>query len=993
MKLTTALCITGALLAVTVYGQDEPSSEGRRLLLPFDRLVDGKFVDPASGVACHATGNLPLQDGGVLASQFNTLSVPDINLHGAADELTLAAWIAPARQPQSYETILFKGKRQGPDNQPIHFFLSLFDGRPELKFMDEQGSWRGILRNGDVFTITGAKPVPLSEVPAAEASRWNHVAATFNRGQVALYLNGQETLSGPVGTERLVPNDYPLLVAEGQSQGGQRAYVFTGLVSNVRIYGRALPAGELQRLYAHERVGKPEGALSIAQPLPEGYDPGFETKLPLAEAYEQRLPGLTARAEPVKSLVKEHNGAAMLHVNGRPAYGMAMMPEPYVSDEWITLSCRDFAAAGVDLYSEIFWSWATPQQGCHGWWLGEGAYDFERIDRRIRAIITANPRALILPRIKLNPPGWWLKAHPDEITVEADGQRAQQASLASELWADAYERMLRDVIRHMEASDYAPHIVGYHPAGGVASEWFWWGPGGINSEVHDFSPAAVKRWRNWLTGQYDGDVEALRRAWGDPTATFDAAEPPLPADVAARHHGVFRHPVQGRRVVDYRRFLSDMVSGNILRSCRIVKEETDGRKIAGVFYGYSMYTHNMDGFQGLRAVLNSSHVDFLAAPTAYDARRGGDVGGFISAYTASYRLHNKLYWDEVDTRTHLYPGHVSYRTDTLDETLAVVQRAAGYSLSKGTSLWWFLLAGNATFHQAEVMDEIARLREACEEALQHRRAPVSEVAVFADEDNMHFAPGEFAFRRALLRGTLDELERMGTPYDMYLLPDVANPRLPDYKLYIFLNAFHIDESLGEAIREKINQAGKTAVWVYAPGYVQKNGFSDEGIAEMTGIRVQALDERAPAELTLTAQTHAITQAAPPTRTDRWEISPVFVVSDPEATILATTAGRPSLAVKEVDGRRSVYSLLPLKAEVLNGLCRYANVHVYSGTFDAFSVNAGYATLHTIKSGTKRITLPAAAEVREVVTGRAIGAGIDVIEEQLPAGITRIYRLD
>lgn len=446
-------------------------------------------------------------------------------------------------------------------------------------------------------------------------------------------------------------------------------------------------------------------------------------------------------------------------------------------------------------------------------------------------------------------------------------------------------------------------------------------------------------------------------------------------------------------MIDYRRFLSDMVSGNIICSCRIVKEETDSRKIAGVFYGYSMYTHNMDGFQGLKAVLNSPHVDFLAAPTAYDARRGGDVGGFISAYTASYRLHNKLYWDEVDTRTHLYPGHVSYRTDTLDETLAVVQRAVGYSLSQGTSLWWFLLAGNATFHQAEVMDEIARLRNLCDDALQHNRTPVSEVAVFADEDNMHFAPGDSPFRRALLRDTLDELARMGAPYDTYLLSDIAHPRLPEYKLYIFLNAFRVDESLREAIREKTTRDGKTAVWVYAPGYVQESGFSAEGIAEMTGIRVQALDERAPAEMTLTAQEHPITRAVPSTRAGRWEISPVFAVDDPAATVLATTAGRPSLAVKELEGRRSVYSLLPLKAEVLHGLCRYAGVHVYSDTFDAFSANAGYATLHTVTPGSKRIALPAPADVREIVTGREIGTRIDVIEEQLPAGVTRIYRLN
>ena len=228
---------------------------------------------------------------------------------------------------------------------------------------------------------------------------------------------------------------------------------------------------------------------------------------------------------------------------------------------------------------------------------------------------------------------------------------------------------------------------------------------------------------------------------------------------------------------------------------------------------------------------------------------------------------------------------------------------------------------------------------------------------------------------------------------VYLLNDLLTGNLPDYKLYIFLNAFRIDERLRQAIREKAGREGKTAVWVYAPGYVGQTGFSPEGIAQMTGISVRALDERVAAEMTLTPQAHPITHAAPQSRTERWEISPVFVIDDPAATVLATTAGRPSLAVKDLEGRRSVYSLLPLKREILQGLCRAAGVHVYSDTFDALSASAGSVMLHTLGPGKKRIVLPRAAGVRELVTGREMGKNLGVIEEQLPAGVTRIYRLD
>lgn len=954
------------------------------LWLDFDEVVDGGFTCAASGLRCHVSGPPRVQDGALLSSQFESVSVSGFGGESATGELTVAAWVAPPAAPSSYQSILYKGLRAGPEVQQIHFFLSLFDGRPEFKFKDAEGAWRGIMRNADNFLVPGSTAVPLAEVPALRPRRWNHVAATFDRGAVALYLDGRPMLAGAEPVAELVPNEHPLLLGEGQHPEGARTYLYDGLIDSVRILDRALGADEVAALFAHEREAHPDEPLTIARPLPVGYDPEFATTLPLVERW---TPPPSTVGRQTNALVRPHNGALVPWIDGEPFYPMAMMPEPYAGDEQITLSCRDFAAAGVDLYSEILWSWATPREGCHSWWPGEGEYDFGRIDRRIRAIIEANPNARIFPRCKLNPPRWWLAEHPDHIVVNADGSPGEQASLASRAWEETYERMLRDLIRHMEASDYAGHIIGYHPAGGRASEWYWWGQNGQT----DFSPVAIERWREWLRERYAGDVAALREAWGRPDATFEAAAPPSPAEREAMQHGIFRDPVQARNVIDYRRFMSEMVARNIIRSCRIVKEETAGRKIAGVFYGYSLYSIRQCGFQGLAQVLAAPEVDFLCSPTAYDHRRGGDPGSFVSAYHGSYRLHGKLFFDEVDTRTHLFPGHEAYRTETLDETLAVVQRAVGHSLTRGTSLWWFLLAGNATFHQAEVMDEIARLKSACDEALEVDREPVTEVAVFVDEPSMHCSSAaDYQVIRGYLRATVDELARMGAPYDLYLLSDIADERLPAYRLYVFLNAWAVDEATRAAIDAQVRRDGRTAVWVYAPGYVRERGFSEEAMAELTGIALRAHGEAAPADLAVTA-THPITGSAPEMLHWPFEIAPAFSVEEPQATVLGTVAGRPALAVREFADWRSVYSLTPLRRELLHGLCEYAGVHVYSDTYDTFFANRAWAMLHTAEAGEKRIELPAPAAVTELVTGRSLGR-VSAIEETLPAGVTRIYRL-
>ena len=258
---------------------------------------------------------------------------------------------------------------------------------------------------------------------------------------------------------------------------------------------------------------------------------------------------------------------------------------------------------------------------------------------------------------------------------------------------------------------------------------------------------------------------------------------------------------------------------------------------------------------------------------------------------------------------------------------------------------------------------------------------------------MYYTGGDYATISALLTKTLDEAAVMGAPYDVYLMSDIADPALPDYKLYIFLNAFKIDEEQRRSIEAVVRREGRTAVWVYAPGYVTETGFDEESMAALTGIAIRARDEDAPCELTITAPDHVIVAAAPAERRQNLTMSPSFEVDDAAATVLGTTEGRATLVVREFEDWRSVYSMLPLRREILQGLCRYAGIHVYSETFDPFFANTSYAMIHTSTEGDKRIVLPGAADVTELVTGSEIGTGISVIEERLPAGVTRIYRMD
>jgi len=180
--------------------------------------------------------------------------------------------------------------------------------------------------------------------------------------------------------------------------------------------------------------------------------------------------------------------------------------------------------------------------------------------------------------------------------------------------------------------------------------------------------------------------------------------------------------------------------------------------------------------------------------------------------------------------------------------------------------------------------------------------------------------------------------------------------------------------------------------VYAPGYITDRGFNEKAMHALTGFSLRAHNEAMEAELEISNTDHAITAKAPRRSKPGWSVGPVFSVEDPNARVLGRTGRCPSLAVKELGNWRSVYSLLPLTRELLAGLCRYAGVHVYSETFDPFFANKSFVMIHTASAGAKRIVLPGRYDVTEVLSGQPVGSGIRTIETDLPAGVTKIFRV-
>lgn len=81
--------------------------------------------------------------------------------------------------------------------------------------------------------------------PAAQLGEWTHVAATFADEQKALYINGR--LVGESSAPLALNTERPLRIGGGATEGPGN-YFFGGMIDEVRLYNRALPAEEVAGL-------------------------------------------------------------------------------------------------------------------------------------------------------------------------------------------------------------------------------------------------------------------------------------------------------------------------------------------------------------------------------------------------------------------------------------------------------------------------------------------------------------------------------------------------------------------------------------------------------------------------------------------------------------------------------------------------------------------------------------------------------------------------
>ena len=606
--------------------------------------------------------------------------------------------------------------------------------------------------------------------------------------------------------------------------------------------------------------------------------------------------------------------------------------------------------------------------------------------------------------------------YPEELAVFDNGVRFNKPSLASERWHTVAGNAVRELVRHVRSSPYADRVVAYIPCGGEEGQWLhhWGGSDpGKPGTFSDYSVPMVRYFRNWLSRKYGSD-EMLQKAWGNPHVTLNTAMIPSREERIAPRTGMFRDPQLHRNAIDYGEALSQCINDNLKLYAGIIKDETKRESLVGYFYGHLAdvgdgYIAEQAGYVNQQPLLECPDIDFFCGPVEYRwwFRDLGGVASFDYPTPSMLRLHNKLWIQEDDLRTHLYPREYAYSIRRPEESVQVLAREFAKALTGGALMYLHEFGTDQRnwFDDVTYLTELKKLQALGDYAVKHNSlAPVSEIAVIASDKTFHYIRQEkrYVFTdQAGTRGFFQRagIGRIGAPFEEYLVDAFLDDAMPDYKFYIFLNVFCLTPDEREAIQRKLAGNGATALWFYAPGYIDGTTQDLKHIRKLTGLELDIIHNPRDTRMSLTPDNSLLPDFnASFGMFDEDRQEPIFVVRDDKAETLARLNLSQEVGMackKQENGVTHYYAAFPmLPPQILRAIAQKAGVHIYLDRYDAVYVCENYLAIHTNRdAGERIITLPQNTAVTQIYPeiknfGKETSIRFTSARPQ-----TRIYRLN
>ncbi len=670
---------------------------------------------------------------------------------------------------------------------------------------------------------------------------------------------------------------------------------------------------------------------------------------------------------------------------------------------------------------------------------------------RVGVLAEHAPDACLLLSLAVRPGPSWRRAHDDELTRTADGRyaliprrfdghyRADEVP-PERIWNEAepsvfsvretrdYARAFRALFRALAKEPWGDRVVGAFLHKYVFGEW------AVPHWYPDRCPPARRFVKRFLRDRYGTD-DALQRAWGDPAARL--ADPRLPVRESIYHRlDVGQIVIESQAMRDYLEAEALALAVKFRDMCRGIKACGE-HLVAGGFFGYG-HPYQSE----IRSVLDDDAIDFVCTPMEYQNRQPGGGVSSQSPYPDMPRVHGSVFFDELDTSTHVAPEIMNNvgRPRNRRESLGVVRRDLGQMILQGHAGWYLDFAGEAghgwgityrkTFprRRASYYDDPVllkmqrRIREVWDAAETLDRAPVAEVRIFYPRQNNRIA--------ALGHAKRIETPMAGIPIEEHALGDLLEGRVEPARVNVLWWPVLLDTAERAALARRMETSERDWI-VYGPGGLVDRGCAGvpdaERTADLAGFPVDLEWLREPVVLAADpagrlarsrlralpayGQTHKVLRSRnvpwlPGGRDLRRDPLPVEPVQNrwrlsvreaPGVEVLARhgETGAPAVARRRTRAGGSVclYALPVFNSELYRIFADWAGAHLYIEEDAYLLARRGLLLLHQARKGTYRVRLPGRpGAARDLWLDEPVPVRRGGVTLEGPAGTTHFLQL-
>ena len=709
---------------------------------------------------------------------------------------------------------------------------------------------------------------------------------------------------------------------------------------------------------------------------------------------------------PATAKVVRRNGRVVVLLDGREA-----VLKSYKG----SIDYKEFGQSGMNLLFSF-------NAGITLWWdkmtwdmspyLGNGNFDFTRLENELLFMHDAAPNARVLLNIDVDGGPEFYTRYPDSIFRNEKGELgirsfmafggfggagpdpAKHRHYAISYSSEDYQRYvcqgLRKVARFLKQSPAGKIVAGFGIAGGHDGQFFQWEYNCWRGQA-DYSPAAIKAYRKWLKKKYKTD-DALQRAWEDQDVTLEEA--PLFSEDEWKSRPFWSAGKTGldRKIADGREFSSVSLAEMNKLFARTLKQEMGRDIIVGTYYSSPLWgqtarshLHELTGENGIDAVFQVSNYSFCRCVGGY-----GASGNFAIAAAHSAGL---LFCQEMDHRTPRSEITLNESVESLGRAASnqefrdQILRDAGSVLAYGGDGFFYFDMYDSWYADAASQNAISATYRAADFVVKNRaRVPGTRVALFTDEKE-----------RLLTRypsfgaAGLDKVSRIsGITPDIYLLEDLTR-NIPDYRFWIIADPRTLTAAQLEALRKKAFRKGNVILITGSAGAFQATeaGSARDTLAKL-GIKVR---DRL---YSISDFTSFVENANDPLLDkcigrsgllnltfDRSgtltcsELPFTTVLDDPDFKVLAVwnASKEAALGVKRTEHGTIVYSAHPagVSAQFLNNCAREAGITPHSEAGNMVSVGHGAIAVHRLAQEVV-LNFEQEMEFFDPETGRNAGRG-------------------